>query len=231
MTEKNEKKISGQEPEDINEIVMDEEQLVSDLAMDDGESEGNLSEDEISQLPTVSRKIYWGVYSLIALMILGLIFGTVRLFPFYNKIEGTWVSEEQPTYELKASGDTASFIIKNVQETDFISLTFTGDLVRVGSNRYRMKDVDCYLNVEKDGASMSDLTALKEQKAFYSIVEDTEEALKLAYTEEALESAFHNDLETMFYFTLENFKYELIGQDLRVRSETLSQNSFVMTKK
>lgn len=230
MTEENKQVSSGQSNEHEQEssptsIIQDE------VLVEDELDEDYLSDEHLATLPTISKKIYWVIYALIAVILLGLLLGTYRLFPFFSKIDGVWVSEDYGTYEFEADGAQGNFTIQDVQDSNYIDMVFSGDLVRAGSNRYRMEQVNVSLEINKEGVEDTDVDALKSQEDFYTVVEEDEEYLKLDYTDAAIESAFQNNLETMFYFTLENFEYGLFGQDLRVRSETLSQNSFVMTKK
>ncbi|MHC5372375.1 hypothetical protein ACYSNU_01090 [Enterococcus sp. LJL120] len=194
------------------------------------EDEELISDENLAKLPTVSKKVYRLIYGAIAVMLLLLAFGIYRFYPFHNKIMGTWTASDNPTYQLDVKEEQTSFTIKNVQNTDYINMVFEGDLKATGTNRYRLENVSVYLDVDKEGLSDDELATVKEQENLYTVVAEDDETLKLQYTDEALASAFTNDLERMFYFTLEDFKYELFPQDLRVRSEALSQTSFILER-
>ncbi|WP_265455811.1 hypothetical protein [Enterococcus sp. HY326] len=204
--------------------------LDTEVVEEISEDEELISDENLAKLPTVSKKVYRLIYGAIAVMLLLLAFGIYRFYPFHNKIMGTWTASDNPTYQLDVKEEQTSFTIKNVQNTDYINMVFEGDLKATGTNRYRLENVSVYLDVDKEGLSEDELTTVKEQENLYTVVAEDDETLKLQYTDEALASAFTNDLERMFYFTLEDFKYQLFPQDLRVRSEALSQTSFILER-
>ncbi|MHC5247616.1 hypothetical protein [Enterococcus sp. LJL90] len=204
--------------------------LDTEVVEEMSEDEELISDENLAKLPTVSKKVYRLIYGAIAVMLLLLAFGIYRFYPFHNKIMGTWTASDNPTYQLDVKEEQTSFTIKNVQNTDYINMVFEGDLKATGTNRYRLENVSVYLDVDKEGLSDDELATVKEQENLYTVVAEDDETLKLQYTDEALASAFTNDLERMFYFTLEDFKYELFPQDLRVRSEAISQTSFILER-
>ncbi|MBO0477335.1 hypothetical protein DOK76_09640 [Vagococcus sp. DIV0080] len=167
----------------------------------------------------------------IALIIMFLVYGLLVFYPFTSKMSGKWIDAESGTYQINNSGKQSEFTIKNLSGNPNLSLVFKGDLYSVGSNRYKTKDVQPYLEVNKDGIPNETVDELKNQTEAYKVTKETDSTLLLAYTNDAIKKSFpDNQLETLFYYELTP-KY-FFGQEahLKLRNNTFADPTILFSK-
>lgn len=167
----------------------------------------------------------------IVLITLSLLYGLFIFYPFTSKVSGEWIDVESGSYQINNSGKNSEFTIKNLSGNPNLSLVFKGELYSAGSNRYKTKEIQPYLLVNKEGIPNETIDELKKQKESYKISEETDEILLLAYTKEAIEKSFpDNQLDTLFYYELTP-KY-FFGQEahLKLRNNTFADPTIIFSK-
>lgn len=227
MTEQEKDELLSQQTNPAPELA--EQQQDNAVAQNDSDSDLVESID-LTELPTVSKKIYALIGGLIILLLVSLLFVFYRYYPLAQKLSGQWNSTDGSGYEFVVKNHTGQFKLTNIQGSSAITMIFEGNVKGTSANHYRLEDVNVFLEVDKAGFSADDLKVLKDQTKLYKQVKETDDTLKLQYTKAGIDSAFKINVNRMFSFSLENFKYELFAQDLRVRSEQLSQTSFVLER-
>ncbi len=193
------------------------------------EEEQELKElEEKGQTLSVVKNVLIGA---IVLIIMSLVYGLLVFYPFTSKVSGQWIDAESGTYQIHNSGKQSEFTIKNLSGNPNLSLVFKGDLYSVGSNRYKTKDVQPYLEVNKDGIPNETIDELKNQTESYKVTKETDSTLLLAYTKDAIKKSFpDNQLETLFYYELTP-KY-FFGQEahLKLRNNTFADPTILFSK-
>lgn len=196
--------------------------------------DGALTEAEEQELFKLEKKSFLKKF-FIAVIITStvlLIYGTLYLFPFDFKIKGTWFDSEQATYSIENDGNKTRFRIKNIQDNPNLTLMFEGEVYGSGSNRYKVKNNQVYLEVNKSKISNQLVDELKNNTKAYKIDKETEDFLRLKYTEKSIKEAFPNDqLESMFYYELKPSLYIIKGAtQLKLRNNTFADPTILFNK-
>ncbi len=177
---------------------------------------------------TIIKKILVVLMSCILLVIL---YGSLVLFPFKYKVSGEWNDLENAMYQIRNEGTKSDFKIKQLTGNPNLSLIIKGDIYSVGSNRYKTKNNQPYLEVNKKGIANETIDELKNQTESYEIISDTDEKLILKYTEEAKETSFpDNQLEELFYYELSPSYYPRQTKVLKLRNSTFANPTILFNK-
>ncbi|MGX7013482.1 hypothetical protein [Vagococcus silagei] len=191
-------------------------------------------EQELQELEQKGRgsKILKGVLTgLIVLLLSAGIFGLLRLYPFLSKFEGTWVDSQSGNYIVENHGNKSTFKIENIQESANLTLIFKGDLYASGSNRYKTKNNQVYLEVFKKGLPENVINEFEKNTEAYEIEKNTEEELLLKYKESAVKAAFReSNIDHLFYYELTGFGKGIKGKEVKMRNTGFASNTLTLSK-
>ncbi|HCM89364.1 MULTISPECIES: hypothetical protein [Vagococcus] len=200
------------------------------------ECENLLSEEEELELAELQKKhngkkyIEFGLVFIILLSVVILSWGIINYAPFNYKIEGVWTEAESSTYKIENNNEKTRFEIRKIQNNPNLTLVFEGVLRPVGVNRYKTKNVQPSLEVNKKGVSNEMIEELKKIK-FYQLKSDDSEKMVLNYTEEAKKEAFpNNQLEKMFYYELVPSNKKNGESQLKLRNKTFAKETILFNK-
>lgn len=171
------------------------------------------------------------IVGLIVFVISLMVYGLLVFYPFFFKISGEWTDIENQMYQINNKGKRGEFTIKGLSGDPNLSLVFQGDVVSAGSNRYKMKKNQPYLEINKSGVANEVIEEMKKQTEFYEISKETEEILLLKYTDKSIEQSFpDNQLDSLFYYELTP-KY-VFGQEstLKLRNTTFADPTVLFSR-
>ena len=182
----------------------------------------------LGELPNERKKRKWLIACLffsIVIIMVGIIYGGVRLIPIQTKIVGTWISEDDSSKKLVISEHEATLRLENIQgKTGYTSL-FVADLYGRGSNKYVGERVKAYLVIQRSQLTDEAYQEIIKEKKSFSVVAETKKEITLAYSEKTIKEMYFetNGIEHFFNLTLTNFK-GLKGQSLILKNLHFAEN-------
>lgn len=152
-------------------------------------------------------------------------------YPFPRKISGEWRSSDQ-TMSLVSQGEKWELTIPNYQQTEGLTLIYTGVWKSAGINKYDGSEVDMLMNMEKAFFSDEEITDLQKESELYTIETKTEKELTLKYTKKGIEQVQSiSNLDAIMHLTLENIHWDKKKEKLYLNSRYFSNERIVFTFK
>jgi hypothetical protein len=132
---------------------------------------------------------------------------------------------------LQSHGDNWQLELPNYQNTQGITLIFSGKWQTSDVNKYDGKDVSVQLKIEKSQFSETELESLTEKNELYKIAKQTKKALFLAYTKKGLEQIqMVSNMDQQIHFSLENEGWEKAQQKLFLNSQYFSKERIAFSR-
>ncbi|MDA9470796.1 hypothetical protein C240_937 [Enterococcus sp. 5H] len=157
--------------------------------------------------------------------------GAYLSYPFAQKISGNWVSSDQ-TMNLSSQGQNWELAFPNYQQTNGLTLIYTGVWEAAGVNKYNGSKVGMLSKIDKSLFSDEEIAALQKKSELYTIKTQTDKELTLKYTKKGIEQIQSTtDLNSIVHMTLENLHWDKKKEKLYLNSRYFSNERIEFTLK
>ncbi len=160
---------------------------------------------------------------LILVLLAGGIAGYV-CYPFVQKIEGRWLSADD-SLELTSDGHSWELAIPNYQQTNGLTLIYTGKWKAAGVNTYDGHQVKLLTKIKKADFSTEEISKLEKKSELYTIYQQSDQELILQYTKKGIKQIQSlPDLNKIMHLTLENLHWDKKQEKLYLNSSYFSND-------
>lgn len=155
--------------------------------------------------------------------------GVYLSYPFVQKISGSWVSSDQKM-NLSSQGQNWELAIPNYQQTNGLTLIYTGVWEAAGVNKYNGDNVELLSKIDKSLFSDEAIAALQKKSELYTIETQTKKELTLKYTKKGIKQIQSaTDLNAIVHMTLENLHWDKKKEKLYLNSHYFSNERIEFT--